>query len=354
MSRAEQLDTLFAEFRARIDTLIGPESLPEPAPADPQPDPPPDLPQAHKPRHGGHGIKDGDNRSLEPSYLKYASDWPVSTFLDCVLGWGQLEPKPGVYNFQLLEDNLKAVAKIGKQLVVAKTWKKFNTTNPDGVCPAGLPYFSSPASKGVYARIDNANVADAYIEMLAAFAVRFDDHPNLEIVYTAESVSGFGAQTAPDKYEALPAGFTTKAHATQLKRIYAAGARLYSRSIFCAHINFTGNEVAGLMEVAYQAGCGISFPDARTLKATEMFCGRDSGGEHPQRDYRGLMPCYAIASTDVMQKHYSAEYGSPASIVKWAKDHGVTHLSWVPYFTKPVSMVEIKAAVAASPQLRSL
>lgn len=299
--------------------------------------------------HPGMGIKTGSYRTLLPSELSAAATLPNFGFVDAIIGWGQIEPTIGHYDWSMIDTDLKSAKSIGRKMTLAITWKKFGSSNPTGVLPSDMiadAYgggYVAVGTTGAVAKVWRPEVMDQYIAMLKAVADRYDGDPDLEMV--------LGGESTPSLIAPLPSDYSRSALAIQLKRLYIEGASTFQHTNYMAFINYLSGEITGLIEAAYKAGCGLADPDAIPgTPVYNLFRGVNATGEAPAiRDYRGLMPHYAIASQQTLGGR--DDNGPPPNIIAWAKGYGVTHLSWVTYQPSPNSFSDIQSAILASPAL---
>lgn len=303
---------------------------------------------AYKKWNPGHGIKNGVDRAFSTSEITSVNSSAHFKFLDGIVTWGRIEPTIGNYSWSAVDALLAQAVAEGKKLVLAVSWKKFNTSSTTGLMPSemiGNAAYSNGytvAGSGLCANMWLSSVMNAYIAMTQALAARYDSNPDLEIVLGSESTPSLSSGN----------GYSRSALATQLKRLYVAAGAAFSHTVYTALINFLSGEVTELIEAAYQAGLGMSDPDAINSVASDLFKGTNRSGETAAiRDYRGLMPRYAIASGPTLGG--KDDNGPPSNVINWAQANGVTHLSWINYQATPNTIAQIVTAIAADSSLNT-
>jgi hypothetical protein len=299
------------------------------------------APTIYRKWHPGHGIRNGD-KAISPTNLGYLNTYPQFLYSDSVWLWGQVEPTRGNRDWSGMEADLAAAKTRGKKIIFQLTYKKFNTTNASNIMPADMMsggYVT--AGGGLTARVWQQSIMDPFIATYVAMIQHFDNDPDVEMFYTPESSSSL---TVP-----LPSDFSRSGYANQLKRLYAAAGPAALHTIVAAQINFTTGEVAGLIEAAYQAGCGMADPDAIDTTANSLFKGVSSGSETAIRDYRGKMPRMSMASSPTLGG--KDDNGPPSNVLNWMRTNGTTHGLWVTFQPTPNSVSNIISALTANGSL---
>lgn len=296
-----------------------------------------------------HGVKCGTDRNINTSEEATLTGFSKFKFFDVNLNWGRLEPNAGTYNYAYLDQALASADTDGVGVMCAIITKLFATGGdfPGNVMPADLiaagkySYIPSVQNGVIMVNLWDSAVMDRLIAFWQETARRYDGVPGLQGMYVTECSPSLGGTS--------PNGYTDTKYVTQLKRLYAAIGAAFVRTNVFAHLNSLGGHISELLEAAYQAGCGLSTPDATSTTATELFTGASYGGETAVRDYRGKIPFYAIASAPVLGG--KDDNGPPSNVINWCQARSVTHLSWINYAASPNAVADIKAAINADPNL---
>lgn len=313
----------------------------------------PVAPTLFKRWHPGHGIRNGDNQSITSGNLSQLGSNARFGFVDCVLGWGQVETTLNTYNWALVETNINACLSKSKRIFLKFEYKRFNTTNTSGLGPTDLintNRYVSVAPQGgqgnvLVMKVWEPDVMDRLIAFHQLVAERYDDNVTVEGIYTSESSSGLATP--------FPSGFTRSIYATQLKRLYAAIGIAFVHTPAYAQINYTSGEVAGLVQSAYQNKLGMADADSISTTGNTVFTGAGTDNASiPAFDYRGKMPRLTIASTVALTVG-NGHYNGPASnIINFMQTGGTTHCLWVTFVTSSGStLADINAAIDADPNL---
>jgi hypothetical protein len=309
--------------------------------------------------HPGHYLKTQGNHGQadQTKYLdQVASQLPKTTDSDLIQGalvsyaWGAVEPTLGKYDWSPIYKHLNYLSAHGKRLIIDVEYKCFWSDcsklapvelEPNGSC-SPIPCEDGKvwaSGRATIVEVWDKSVMDHFLAMWQALAAEFDANPYVELVTTAES--------APSLKSTNPPGYSTSVLAAQLQRLYTLWSSSFETTTCMALINALGNEVAGLVEDAYQAGCGQGGPDLGDTDGNIVFRGEDSGGNVATRDYRKLIPHFEIVSSSTLTGGFGTAVDTPAEVIAWGRANRVTHYAWVSSLSGEDSWANVLAAIKA-------
>lgn len=203
--------------------------------------------------------------------------------------WGDLETSKGVYDFSVIEQDLKELKAHGKRLMFELRYKTFNRHARSGACApqylrdSGGVVLNLNPERGqdprCHAMVWKPWVTDRLNALIVALGKRFDGEANFEALILPETSSGLGTELESRH------NYSVSAYVKQTERTWAAAREAFPRSVIIQHANFLigGDSVMrNFMESAYRHGIGIGGPDLmpnRHTLASQFFA-----------DYAGKMP----------------------------------------------------------------
>lgn len=256
--------------------------------------------------------------------------------------WGMLEPQLGEYDWAPVYEHLNYLSGHGKNLIVMVSTKCFEN-DCGNLAPSELKsqiHVSTKESPTSVIEIWEPPNMRHLIAFWQAFAEEFDGHPALEIVSGSESTASLNGEN--------PSGFSKEGYATQLKRMYIAQASAFKKTNVIANINFLSNQLAGLMEQAYQVNIGRGMPDTFDSFGSIIFRGDCYDNECGQRDYRGKVAHMAFVSYPTLSGRHGSYIDSPAEVIAYGLENKVTHFAWVGTMKDSDSWESIVAAVEST------
>ena len=256
--------------------------------------------------------------------------------------WGMLEPRLGEYDWAPVYEHLNYLSGHGKKLIVMVSTKCFEN-DCGNLAPKELDsqiHVSSKESPTSVIEIWESPNMRHLIAFWQAFAEEFDGHPALEIVSGSESTASLNGED--------PSGFSKSGYASQLKRMYIAQASAFKNTNVIANINYLSNQLAGLMEQAYQVKIGRGMPDTKDSFGSLIFRGDCYDEECGKRDYRGKVAHMAFVSYPTLSGRHGSDIDSPAEVIAYGLENKVTHFAWVGTMSGSDSWESIVAAVEST------
>ena len=296
----------------------------------------------------GHYLKTQGNHSTgdKSGYVaKVMSQLSKTRISNAVRGaevhyaWGMLEPRLGEYDWSPVYEHLNYLSSNGKRLIVMVSTKCFED-ECGSLAPRELEsqiHLSSKESATSVIEIWEPANMKHLISFWQAFAREFDGHPALEMVLGAESTASLNGD--------IPSGFSKDAYADRLKELYVAQAAAFKQTNVIANINFLSNQLAGLMEQAYQVNIGRGMPDTFDSFGTIIFRGECYELECGKRDYRGQVPHMAVVSYPTLSGRHGSNVDTPAEVIAYGLENKVTHFAWVGTMSGSDSWESIVSAV---------
>lgn len=241
--------------------------------------------------------------------------------------WVDLEPRKGVYDFSLIESDLRYLQSMPtpKRLVAQILDIKFNTTNPRGIIPDYLlddPEYNGGVvrtTNGYSARLWEKASMDRLIALYQAIGNRFDKEPYFEAIATRETAPSFG-EVGP------PSGYQQSEMAAQLKRLITGARKAFPSTNVFVYTNYLVGELEGIIKHAHDNLAGAGGPDVTPRHPTagaRILLGIDGGIE-----YKGKMPiAFAVQSPELCGKEGC---NLPKDLHDFAVDTlGVNYLFWL-------------------------
>jgi hypothetical protein len=175
------------------------------------------------------------------------------------LWWHDLESKPGVYDFSLIDSYLKKLrkAKTPKYLVVRIMDRRFNTSDPSRVVPRYLrddPAYHGGIVRsrtGYVARLWEEPVMDRLASLYRAIARRYDSDPLFEGAFTEETTLSLPASH-------IPSGYSDEQLAAQYKHFIESVKPTMPNSNLFLNANWIGSPavMSALVQEMRDAGVG--------------------------------------------------------------------------------------------------
>jgi hypothetical protein len=257
--------------------------------------------------HPGHyvlldgGILSDSVRASHLSQIDELASEPSVKGVALYVYWSQLEGNTaGDYSkgFALIDEYLKHLAPIGKQLILGINERMFGKSIPatfDG--GSNFPaYLNDPRYNGGWVvtlgqaqatgslaaicRVWEQPVMDRLIALTKAYGQRYNSNPNFEMFSLGETAVGGAADF----------GFTSDAYATQLVRWGIAARQAFQNTGIRLNANFIGSDkqMGGLISSFARVSGAVGGPDvipSRSIQANNVFNGSIGG-----IDYRGVLP----------------------------------------------------------------
>ncbi|MBN1672277.1 MAG: fibronectin type III domain-containing protein [Kiritimatiellae bacterium] len=181
--------------------------------------------------------------------------------------WSVLEPARGVYDFSLIEADLRSLRSRGKRLMVDLNHVQFGSGPPytPGYMWDNAIYGGDAGHYGNYARkgggwmslLWNANVKARLMGLIAALGARFNGEPYVEGLYLGESA--FEKPLGPDMY-----GWSPSVQRQVFIDIAAACRQALPDKQVWQGINWAPYEFAPFVAELAQMPVGIGWPDTAT------------------------------------------------------------------------------------------
>ena len=239
----------------------------------------------------GHYINAGHKRASFPELVNQ----PLFKGAKVDLNWTDLEPEPGVYNFDDVRVALDELASMDKHLFIMIRYKTFNRHARSGACAPkdihddgnveyvyykdneSTPEDESTRLRKCIAAFWRPAVTARLNALITALGKEFNDHPNFEGVVFPETSVG--------TMESNPRDFTDAAVMTAFKSMLSNSVQAFPNTSVIQFANWMkGAEpaMAELIQHAHDLGKGFGGPDLmpeKTSHATTLF-----------KNYAGLMP----------------------------------------------------------------
>jgi len=299
----------------------------------------------------GHYIKPQGNHAQSDKEAFYNSitnqlaktaDSPEIKGAQITYSWGMVEPTLGNYDFEPIYRHLDYLSSRGLKAILSINTKCFGN-NCGSLAPADLQsavYVTPKDPPTLTMALWEEENMDHYIRLWDALAEEFDDNPAVEMV--------LGAESTPSLSGSNPPGFTKGVYADQLKRLYSAQAAAFKNTNVIANINFLTDEVAGLVEHAYQVGVGRGMPDIFDSDGSFIFRGECEDKECGIRDYRGMIPHFGVASYQQLIGKFSDYSDDPPETIEYGIENKITHYAWVTNESGEDSWPNIISAIEAA------
>ena len=197
--------------------------------------------------------------------------------------WRQLEPKPGVYDFSIIEENLSKLQSKGKRLLAMISYKSYNSAGRDMLCApediiaaGGTQHRLNKGGKQhvCVARIWRKDVRDRFISLMKALGSRFDKEPYFEGVQFQETANNGGREDVSEYRKGYNppyvAGFTQQKYFDAIVEINREAKKAFPHTNVFQMLNHiqppsgirTPEEaMRKLISALYGVGVGISDPD---------------------------------------------------------------------------------------------
>lgn len=233
----------------------------------------PPEPASSKKWFPGHYVgKFGVRTTMHDESRALAAGNQYITGYRLTLTWALLEPEPGVYRFDLVQDMCDLAASDGKTVHIFILERTQSTVN------ASLPAWLAQYDGGWWYKADNGvtimqywnpDVLARWISFLGEFGDACDSIPNLAVITLPEtSPTTAGDSFPPEKTEENMVGF----FASQ----FAAFRDHFPTTVMCQYANWGGTSVtrAQMIQDAEDAGCGMGGPDiwSRIKPGTDGQC----------------------------------------------------------------------------------
>jgi hypothetical protein len=299
----------------------------------------------------GHYIKTTGNHadSDQVDYWNGVNSTIIDTVEDIpeILGayvnvaWGAMNPTGSTFYWDDLDNTLSILVARGKKMIVEIGYKGYHSQ--EGVLvPADLRP-SDETTRGWWGGIHRPDTMTRFIAAMQAFADRYDDNPNVEMVTTQETAPSFGGSE--------PSDYDKGDYVVQLKRMYDAGEQMFSKINWAPQHNYLSGYTSDILEYLYNLKIGFYSPDARpNVVAWQMY-----EDDHPEavRDYRGQM-CHPATISSSTLHDVGGIYGPAATHINRCQQQQVTHLCWITWSTQSgATWSEIKTAIQADPTLQT-
>lgn len=265
-----------------------------------------DAAQAEMKWNPGHymQIGRGNADTVQPQRFVYYDDIATNTNIVGVVvpfRWNMLEGAQGDYSAGIATIRAE-IAKLKslsspKRLYVRIIDNGFNQPAsdifPSYLIETGATFETNTSSIW---RKWNANYMDAYIAMVTAYAVEFDDEPYFEGLYLIrETALGWGGSQPPPDYD-------NTAYVTQLQRLALEAKTAWTKTNVIMPTNFIGGQSVMDSHIAYLAsiGVGIGGPDVLPPPSVGTHAYKTLTGDSGGHDYRGEIPVqYSIEASEL-------------------------------------------------------
>ena len=248
---------------------------------------------------------------------------PIFEWATVKLAWGVINPTGTTYDFDFPDAVLNKAAALGKRVIFQLASDTSNGDSPQvegdptaqDIIPADLKNnYTAQTGSSAQSFMFEPVVYQRYQAMLVAFAERYDGHPQLEGVRTAES--------APSWKGNRPAGYSSALQSVALQAIVQTLSDNFQKTNCFLTVNSLSGEEENLIEACYQARIGVADPDLAASEGDIVF----AGGNDAVRDYRGQLPKFNIASAPVLG---GKDNELPLShILQEMSDVKCTHMGW--------------------------
>ena len=199
--------------------------------------------------HPGHYLlvyKNAPNQNFDKIF-----DQPNFLGAQARYQWKDLEPRKGVYDFSIIENQLNYLQAHNKRLIIEVRLNEVPTyLTTDPIYKGGK--WATDGNWGGITRFWDAAVMDRIIALWQALGKRFDKEPYVEAVNTDGTATGFGSNVPPD--------YTADKDFEQRKRHLAAAIKAFPHTVVIRYIDY-GAHVKDLMQYARDAGAGAGAPD---------------------------------------------------------------------------------------------
>ena len=246
--------------------------------------------------------------------------------------WADLEPRKGVYDFSLIESDLRLLQSmpVPKRLVAQILDIRFDTNNPHGIVPNYLMEDAEynggivRTTNGYSARLWEKQTMDRLIALYQELGKRFDKEPYFEAIATRETAPSFGGVGPPP-------GYKQSDMAAQLKRLISSARAAWPNTNVFVYTNYLVGELEGVVKHAHDNMAGAGGPDVtprHPSAGARIILGIDGNVE-----YRGKMPiAFAVQSPELCGKEGC---NLPEDIYNFAVDTlGTNYLFWLRFGNK--------------------
>jgi hypothetical protein len=241
--------------------------------------------------------------------------------------WAALEPNKGVYDFSIIDRDLKTASSDGKKLIIHIHDRNHQKSSrlpvpeyltKDPIYEGGV-YWTSGSK--IMPKLWVPAVTERYGELFKALGKAFDGNSTLAYVAIEETALP-GAKDQP--------GFTSSKLANGYKTIYSAAAAGFPRTIFSQYANYRGGMTerdtdATMAHLVETTKNGFGGPDALRFGTGGSHGALDSQYGRYYTRYRGVAP---ITSSSQAPTY---EANDALTVIKYATDElGAHFMSWAP------------------------
>jgi hypothetical protein len=254
-------------------------------------------------------------------------DWianePSVRGVKLVLYWGALETSPGDYSagYALIDQYLAKLKATNKYLILSVQDRLFGGHEPSTIAEYFPDYIIKTygitrMANGMTLRVWQAPVMDREIALLKALGMRYNSHPNFEMIQVDET--SIAVTNGVD-------GFSISAHGDQTKRLLAAIRPIWTHTLIRLPTNFFGSDkrMTDLLDYANKYRVAVGGPDVipnQAIQADRVFMGGAG------KDYRGVMAWVAEVQSPSLGGHEGTF--SPRELYDSGMQRKPSHFVW--------------------------